>query len=194
MPKKIIAIYACVILLFSGCEAVKELGNTYNMVNCTYDYNSVGNLRIGGMDLSRGVNWTMLPKVTALLTGFQQSVPLDFTLNLDVNNPGTHTAAMHGLEYILTIDDIQFTTGSVNQSLTIPAGGKQVLPLTIGLDLATLLKSDAGSTVLNTTKNFIGIGDTASKVSLKIRPTFLINGTPIKLPTYIPVNFSFGGK
>ena len=190
----IAVVVAAVFSLLQGCGVASQVGQAYNMVQCKYDYNSVSQLNFAGINLSNGVTVTTVPRVLALLTGNNSSLPLNFTVNLDVTNPNQNTAALQGLDYILKIDNVQFTTGRVNQSLNIPSGSTQVLPLTIGLDLATLLSGDSKNAVENIVKNFIGVGNEKSKVTLQIRPSFRIGNQTISAPQYIPVSFSFGGK
>lgn len=182
-----------VLVTLSGCSVMKDLGGAYNMTQCKYDYNSISQLSLGGIDLSKGVSLTAAPRLLALFAGSTNNMPLNFTLNLNVNNPNQSAALLNGLQYILSIDNVQFTTGSLNQSLNIPAGGSQLLPLNIGLDLATLLKGDTKDAVTTIAKNFIGIGDKQSNVTLQLKPTFMVGSYPVTSPAYIPVSFSFGG-
>ena len=178
----------------SGCGILKQLESAYNFTECKYTYNSITKLSISGIDVTNGISLLSVPKILSILSGQETSIPLNFNLNLDVANPNTSAAIMNGLEYILSIDGIQFTTGSINQSVNIPAGGQQVLPLNIGLDLKTLLTGATGDAALSIVKNFIGLGDQQSNIKLQIKPTFTVSGYAIPSPAYIPVSFSFGGK
>jgi len=187
------------LILLSGilisCGTIGEqLTGAYNMVQCKYDYKSISNLNLSGMNLSNGVSPLNVPKIISILGGKEKSIPLNFTLNLDVNNPNSSAALLHGLQYIVNIDGIQFTTGSLNQSLNIPSGETKVLPLDIGLDLAALMIGDSKNSVVEIAKNFIGIGDKKSNVTVQLKPTFMVAGQQITSPQYIPVSFSFGGK
>jgi LEA14-like dessication related protein len=164
------------------------------MINCKYEYNSVSALTLSGMDLSKGVSASNIPGLLSLLAGKGSTVPLNFTVNLDVTNPNQSEALLHGMSYILNIDNVQFATGSMNRSLNIPPGNKKVLPLNIGVDLAALLSGNSRDAVVNIVKNFIGIGSRKTNVSLQIKPTFMIGGQPVTQSSYIPVNFTFGGK
>lgn len=119
---------------------------------------------------------------------------MNFTLNLDVKNPNATVAALNGLQYIISIDDVQFTTGQVNQALNIAGGASQTLPLNICVDLATLMSGNSKTAVQNIAKNFIGIGSDKSNVTVQIKPTFMVGGRAITSPMYIPVSFTFGGK
>jgi Conserved secreted protein len=179
---------------FSGCDVAKQVTGAYNVINCNYDFNSISNLNLAGINVNEGLSMMNIAKATTLLSGKATSVPLNFTLNLDVTNPNQSAAFLNGLDYILSIDDIQFTTGALSQSLNVPANNKGILPLSIGFDLAGLLQGSSKDAVVGITKNFLGIGDKKSNVTLQIRPTFLVGNTSIPSPAYIPVSFAFGGK
>lgn len=194
MKKRIFTLLIIAIALI-GCDSVqKSLSSTYNMINCQYNYKSISGLSISGMNLSNGLSVTSIPKITSILSGTASSIPLDFTLNVDVKNPNQSAAMMNGLQYILSIDDIQFTTGSVNQALSIEAGQSQTLPISIGVDLATLMKNNSKDAVVDIAKNFIGMGSKKSNVKLQLKPTFMVGSVPVTSPVYIPVSFSFGGN
>ena len=192
MKKSAIIFGLCVIL--TGCDVLKQLGGVYNMTECKYNYNSITQMTLSGVDVSRGVSISSIPTILSILNGQATSIPLNFNLNLDVSNPNASEAAMHGMEYILSIDNIQFTTGKVDRSLTIPSGGTQMLPLTIGFDLKSLLQGGTQDAVVNILKNIIGINDQKSNVTIQLKPTFMVGNLPVTSPVYIPVSFSFGGK
>lgn len=194
MRIKSLFILLTVILSITGCDVAKQVSGAYNLTQCKYDFNSISGLQLAGMNLSQGISPMQILQLTPVLTGQASSIPLDFTLNLDVSNPNPTTAMLHGLQYILSIDDVQFTTGTVNQALNIGSGEKQILPLVIGLDLATLLRGETKDAVTNIVKNFVGVNDKKSQVTLQIRPTFMIGNQSITSPVYIPVQFAFGGK
>lgn len=195
MKKRIIALFAIVATLVS-CDVSKELSGVASLINCKYSYNSITNMSVAGINLANGsgLSLTTIPKITSILNGTATSIPLNFTLNLDVNNPNQSAALLHGMQYIISIDGIDFTSGSMTQSLNIGSGETRTLPLTIGLDLASLMKTNSKDAVVDIAKNFIGIGDKESNVTVKIRPSFMVNNAAIASPVYIPVSFSFGGK
>lgn len=194
MRKRLIAIFV-IVLSFISCDVAKQqAAGMYNLVKCDYSFNSISGLSIAGINASNGLSLTAIPKVTSILSGTASSIPLNFVLNVDVKNPNQGNAFLNGMDYIISIDDIQFTTGSVDQALNIGGGQTQVLPLSIGLDLATLMKNNSKDAVLEIAKNFIGIGSKKSNVSVQLRPTFKVGESKIPSPIYIPVNFSFGGK
>ncbi|MBS5979159.1 MAG: hypothetical protein KIB51_05395, partial [Dysgonomonas mossii] len=122
MKKKILSLLI-IMAIFISCDSVqKSLSGTYNMINCEYNYKSISGLTVSGINLSNGLSVTSIPKVTSILSGNASSIPLNFTLNLDVKNPNSSAAMMNGLQYIISVDDIQLTTGSLNQALSVEAG------------------------------------------------------------------------
>ena len=193
MKIKCIILSVSLCFVFLGCDVMKQVGGAYTMTQCKYTYNSLNQLNLGGVDLSKGISLAYLPMITSLLTGQATSLPLNFNLNLDVENPNPSEALLNGLEYILEIDGISFTSGSMSKTLSVPSGGKQVLPLNIGVDLITLIKGESKDAVVSIVKNFIGMGSQKSNVTLQIKPTFVISGYPVVSPVYIPVTFTFGG-
>ncbi len=194
MKKRIFALFTIAAIMLSCNSLQQGLSGTYNMINCEYSYKSISGMSISGMNLSNGLSITSIPKITSILTGSATSIPLNFTLNLNIKNPNQSAAMLNGLQYVVSIDDIQFTTGSINQALNIAAGQSQTLPLSIGVDLATLMKNNSKDAVLNIAKNLVGINSQKSNVSVQLKPTFMIGTVPVTSPMYIPVSFSFGGS
>ncbi|NDW08347.1 LEA type 2 family protein [Dysgonomonas sp. 520] len=193
-----LALIVMTTITISGCgtSVGNSLMGAYNMTQCEYSYNSISNLSVSGVNLGSGSSLSAanVLKLTSLLTGNASSIPMNFTVNLNVKNPNQTAALLSGLQYNIKIDGINFTNGALNQSLNIPSGGTQNLPLTIGMDVASLMKSNTQSSVLNIVKNFIGIGSEKSNVTLELKPSFNIGGQSIMSPVAVPVSFSFGGK
>jgi len=195
MKKIITSILFSVMLMLSGCTALQtSLSSAYNLANCDYKYKSVSDITISEINVSKGLSALMIPKLLSILSGNASSIPIDFTLNLDVNNPNTGTAAFQALSYIITIDDIQFTTGNFRQPFSVGAGETKMLPMTIGFDIAELMKKNSRPAIENIAKNIIGIGDSSSKVTVQLKPSFKVGDQTFTSPLYIPVTFNIGGK
>jgi LEA14-like dessication related protein len=179
----------------SSCDAVlRSAQGAYNMVNCQYSYRSMTGLSVAGIDPS---NMSLLdaPRILTLLSGNTSSLPVGFTLNLGVQNPNATEAMLSGLDYVLSVDGVDFTSGSLDRQLSVPAGGTGTLPLVMAFDVATLLKGETGSTAAKAVRNLIGMGGgESSSVTLNIRPSFMVGGYKVVSPVYVPIHFNFGGK
>ena len=171
------------------------MSNAYNLIQCEYSYKSIAGLTLNGVNLQNTNSISSLNPLTAasLLAAFSSnSLPLQFTLNLNVKNPGKNIAALSGMQYILEIDDVQMTQGMLNQSFSVAAGQTSTMPVAISFDLKKALSGQSADAVKNLAFNFVGLGDTASKVTLKLRPSMMIGEQTVTSPVYIPVSFSYG--
>ena len=192
--KKIITLILTVFIWFS-CDVAQQIAGVYSMTQCKYSYNSISGLTLAGLNLQDASSLSSLNAVSAanLLAAFSTSsgsLPLNFTLNLNVKNPNTQTALLNGLAYILEIDGMEMTTGSLNQQLQINANETAKLPLTLGFDLKKVMSGQSLDAIKNLAFNFAGIGSGSSNVTIKLQPSIQVGGQTIKSPTYIPVSFT----
>ena len=195
MKKFTTSVLFSVMLMLSGCTALQTgLSNAYNLANCDYKYNSVSDITISEINVSKGLSPLMIPKVLLLFSNKASSIPMNFTLNLDVNNPNSSTAAFQALSYIVSIDDIQFTTGNFKQPFSVGAGETKKLPMTIGFDIAELMNKNSGPAIENIAKNILGLSNTSSKVTVQLKPSFKVGDQTFTSPVYIPLTFNIGGK
>jgi len=184
-----------VMLTLSGCNALQNsLTQAYNLKNCEYAYRSISKLSIAGLNLSEGLSPLMIPRILTILSGNMSSIPLNFTVNMDVKNLSSGAAAFQSFLYIISIDDVRFTTGNFNQPFHVEAGETKVLPIDIGVDIAEIMQNNSRSAIEKIVKNFIGLGDTPSKVTIQLKPSFKVGERIVTSPRFIPVDFTFGGK
>lgn len=182
------------IVSFTSCDAIKrQATGAYNMTKCEYDFRSLSNIRVAGVD-PQNMSLFDAPKLLGLLTGNATSIPISATVNLSVHNPNSTEAFLSGIEYVLSIDGIDFTAGSVSKPLSVMPGQTGTLPLDVMFDVATFLKGESRDAVTGIVKNLMGMGNKPSKVTLNIRPSFMVLGRKVTSPIMIPVNFTFGDK
>jgi LEA14-like dessication related protein len=191
--KKILAFIGISIFMFS-CDVAQQVLGTYQLTQCKYDYNSISGLSLAGINLSgsnglSSLNPLNLASLTSAFASKSGSLPLNFTLNLNVTNPGVQAALLNGMGYILEIDGHQMTTGSLQQQLQIAGGQKTVLPINMAFDLKKALSGESLDAIKNLAFNFAGIGNGSSNVTVKLQPSFNIGGQTITSPSYIPVSF-----
>jgi len=196
--KKVIALSGLIIFFFS-CDVAKQLAGTYALTQCKYLFNSISGLTLGGVNLQNINNISSLNPLAAanLLAAFASpngSLPLNFTLNLDVTNPGTQTALLNSTKYILEIDGMQMTQGAVSKQIQIGSGQKQTLPISIGFDIKKVMSGQSLDAIKNLAFNFAGIGGESSNVTLKLQPSFVVGGNTVNSPDYIPISFTLNKK
>ncbi|MDR1720195.1 MAG: hypothetical protein LBR67_08800 [Dysgonamonadaceae bacterium] len=192
--KKIIVLVSFV-LVWVGCDVAKNLAGTYSLMQCQYKYNSISNINLSGVSVKNVNSLTAadILSLTGLIKAFSGStIPLQFTLNLDVTNPNYQPAILNTLQYILEIDNIEMTTGTVDSKMQIATGQIAQLPVNIAFDLKKAMKNETLDAVKTMALNFVGLGDRATNVTIKLKPSLDIGGQQLVSPIYIPVTFSYG--
>lgn len=195
--KKAIIILSTILLMYS-CDVVKQIGGAYNLSQCKYDYNSIDNIQIAGVNLGKGKSVSILEiaSLTTILSGGRlQNIPFSMVLNLDVENPNEKDAAyLNGMDYMIELNDMEFSSGKLDVPVRIEAGKSAVIPLSIGVDLKNLMNRYSKEKVSSEMSRFLGVSPGQTKVTVKLWPKVLIGDVPIKSPAYIPVTFLFGKK
>jgi len=191
MKQILYLILITVMSAFSGCTGVKE---TYNLKNCDYDFHSITNLTISDIDLSKGLTPLMIPVVLSILSGNSTTAPMHFVVNIDVKNPNEDAASFEKLEYIIYIDDVRITDGLVTQPFYVEGGNTKILSVDIDVDIMDLVKDNTWPVTENAIKNFLGISDTPSKVTVQLKPSFKVGKQTFAAPSYVSVNFTYNGK
>ena len=195
--KKAIIILSTILFMYS-CDVVQQIGGAYNLLQCKYDYNSIDNIQIAGINLGKGksVSVLQIASLTTILSGGTlQNIPLSMVINLDVANPNEKAAAfLNGMDYEIELNDMELSSGKLDTPVRIEPGGSQVVPLSIGVDLKNLMNRYSKEKVSGEMSRFIGITPGETKVTVKLWPKVLIGNTPIKSPAHIPVTFLVGKK
>ena len=195
--KKSIIILSTILLMYS-CDVVKQIGGAYNLMQCKYDYKSIDNIQIAGIDLGKGKSVSILEiaSLTTILSGGSlQNIPFSMVLNLDVENPNEKDAAyLNGMDYMIELNDMEFSSGKMDVPVRIEPGKSAVIPLSIGVDLKNLMNRYSKEKVSSEMSRFLGVSPGQNKVTVKLWPKVLIGDVPIKSPAHIPVTFLFGKK
>jgi hypothetical protein len=194
--KKGIALLGLSVVLFSCGVATQVLG-AYALTQCKYIFKSITGLNIAGLNLQNGSllnNTLAAANLLSAINSPNGSLPINFTLNLDVTNPGIQTALLNSANYILEVDGIQLTQGAMDHQIQIASGQNMTLPIAVGFDLKKVMSGKSADTMKNLVYNFAGIGNSSSNVTLKLQPSFMVNGSPVSTPSYIPISFTLNKK
>jgi len=178
-----------------SCDVLDQVGQMQNFAKCQFRLKSVKDTELAGINIQQIQSISDLGlldagMITAAFAG--GSLPLDFTLNVEVQNPNSEVAAMNRLDWILLIDDIEMVRGTNNDRVTVTAnGGTAILPLTMSFDLLKTLSGESGEAVLNFGFNIAGMGDRPTRITLKAKPTIYVGGKAITYPGYINIKNDF---
>ena len=199
LSKKVLVIFvaASLMLSFNSCQLLQQAQKMGNLSKCDFRLQSVNQLSLAGINVQAihklsDLSFMDAGKLTAAVaTG---NLPLDFMLNVEAKNPNPSPAGLTKMDWILLIDDIEMTRGTVNQQITIPANnGTSVIPMKMHIDLKQALSGKSADAILNFGMNLSGAGNKPTRFTMKLQPTINISSFPITYPGFITVGCEFSG-
>ena len=193
-PKKLVIALIVIALTYQSCDILKQMAT---FTKCDFKMNSLTNANLANVNIQSKKSFSDLNLMDAanvsrsLLGG---TLPLSFNLNIEVHNPNTTPASMQKLEWRAFIDDIEITSGVVDQQVSIPPAGTQVIPLTVQVDLKKTLTKETKNALLNFGFNLADAGNYPTRVKLDIKPTVYLNGISLGYPGYFTLKKEFGSN
>ena len=105
LKKSLIILFVMVGL--SSCEVLNQVAQMANFANCKFNFNSVDQIQMLGVNLHKGMtksdlNITQLAQLTTSI--LSKKLPVTFNVNVGVNNPNSIAAAMAKMDYIITLN------------------------------------------------------------------------------------------
>ena len=142
------------------------------------------NLRKGmtKSDLSVG---QLLQLTNALMS---KSLPVTFNVNLDINNPNSTDASMTKMDYILTLNDKQIISTTMNNSISVPANSSNVVTIPVTTDLFQLFSGESAEAIMNLAFKLAGATSNPVNVGIKVKPYITVGGQQLAYPDYITMN------
>ena len=188
----------CLVLITitPGCDVIQQAQQAATLTKCDFRIRSAENIKVAGINVQnyqsvKDLNIADLAKLTRAVA--QSSFPLSLQLNLEGRNPNTTSAGLNKIDYILFIDDIQMTTGSLAKSFVIPPNnGSTIIPLQFNLDLKKILQGKTLDAMMNFGFNLAGVGNKPTRISIKLKPTINVGARQLVYPGYITVGTNFG--
>jgi hypothetical protein len=185
------------VMPFQGCDVAKQTQRATNLSKCDFRVLSVENINLAGtyIENSSSIESLNLMDAANIMTAMGRSTfPLSFQLNFEAKNPNNTEAGLNKLEWILFIDDIQMTSGTVDKAFTIPPNnGTAIIPIQVSMDLKPALKGKSLDAIVNFGFNLAGMGNKPTRIKAKLKPTIMIGNYPLTYPGYISVNTEFSG-
>jgi len=174
-------------ILFN-CRTIREVKN---LAQCEFSTTTIENLKLANVnvqDASEIAEIGPLEIANILRSVSQKTLPLSFTINININNPNEKLAALNYLEWIAEIDKVEIAKGLVNQRYEIPAGQSIVMPLQVSSDLYKIFSQKEGRDLIG---KALGIKDDDNRpknLTLRVKPSISVGKGYIKYPGYIAVS------
>jgi hypothetical protein len=162
-----------------------------NFANCTFNFDSVNSVQMLGVNLRKGMTKSdlnvgqLLQLTNALMS---KSLPVTFNVNIGVNNPNSSDASMTKMDYILTLNDKQVISTTMNNQISVPANSSNVVTIPVTTDLFQLFSGESADAILNLAFKLAGASSNPVNVGVKVKPYITIGGQQLAYPDYITMN------
>jgi LEA14-like dessication related protein len=193
--KKILPLLIAAMMMTSSCSVLEQASELSSLSKCEFRLKNVQNPTLAGIEISKidsadDLGLMDYARLTSAIAS--NNLPLSFLLNVESRNPNTKIAAMNRMNWILYVDDIEMTSGLVNQRVEIPpGGGSAIIPVNINVNLMEVLQGESGEALLNFGFNIAGSGERPTRILMKLKPTIYVGSNEIEYPGYINVKTEF---
>ena len=139
--------------ILTGCSVTQQAEQVYNLVNCDFRIRSVENINLAGINIQntsdlKNLGMADIGRIMSALT--KPTFPLTFRMNIDGQKPESAPAGLNRLDYIVYIDEIQMTSGVLENSVTIPPNnGIITIPIDMNVDLKKILQGKSMDAIVN---------------------------------------------
>ena len=188
--KRIILIILVAVGL-SSCDVLQQMSQMATFAKCTFDFDSVNSIQMLGINLHKGMTKSdlnvgqLLQLTNALMS---KSLPVTFNVNLDINNPNATDASMTKMDYILTLNNKQVISTTMDSSISVPANSSNVVTIPVTTDLFQLFSGESAEAILNLAFKLAGTTSDPVNVGIKIKPYIIVGNQQLAYPDYITMN------
>lgn len=195
--KRIRRIVAVLFLLMTvtACNEFQQIANqtaqAINLKNCTFSVNGINQIKMLGIDLSKGMNKNNLSAMQLLSVTnslLNKKLPVTFNVNLDVNNPNNIAASLGKMDYIISLNNKEVISNTFTDGFSIPANSKGQVAIPITTDLFQLFSGETADAILNLAFKLAGAQSNPVNLGVKVKPYIKVNNTSLAYPNYITIN------
>ena len=192
--KKIVAVLLLA-LTVTACNQLSQIANqtaqAINLKNCTFSVNGINQIKMMGIDLSKGMNKGNLSAVQLLSVTnslLNKKLPVSFNVNLDVNNPNGIAASLGKMDYIISLNNKEVISSTFTNGFSIGPNSKGQISIPISTDLFQLFSGETADAILNLAFKLTGAKSDPVNLGVKVKPYIKINNQSLAYPDYITIN------
>ena len=175
----------------ASCDVLTQMAQMANFANCKFNFNSVDQIQMLGINLSRGMTRESLniTQGLALLNAISnRTLPVTFNVNVGVDNPNSIAASMTKMDYIISLNGKEVVSTTLNKAISVGANSSSVVSIPITTDLFQLFSGESADAIINLAFKLAGANSDPVNVGLKVKPYITINGQQLAYPDYLTMN------
>lgn len=189
LKKTLIILFATIGL--ASCDVLTQVAQMANFANCTFDFNSLNQIQMLGIDLSKGMtkdNLNITQGLALVNAISNRTLPVNFNVNLNVKNPNSIAASMAKMDYIISLNGKEVVSTTLNQSVSVPANSTNVVTIPIRTDLFQLFSGESADAIVNLAFKLAGANSNPVNIGIKVKPYITIGNQQLAYPDYISIN------
>lgn len=174
-----------------SCDVLTQVAQMANFANCKFNFNSVDQIQMLGVNLSKGMSKSDLNAAQLLSLAnslANRKLPVSFNVNVGVNNPNNIAASMSKMDYIVSLNGKEVISTTLNKSVNVGANSSSVVSIPITTDLFQLFSGESADALLNLAFKLAGASSEPVNVGLKVKPYISINGQQLAYSDFISMN------
>lgn len=175
----------------ASCDVLNQVAQMANFANCSFDFNSLNQIQMLGIDLSKGMtrdNLNITQGLALVNAISNKTLPVTFNVNLDVKNPNSIAASMAKMDYIISLNGKEVVSTTLNQSVNVPANSTNVVSIPIRTDLFQLFSGESADAIVNLAFKLAGASSNPVNIGIKVKPYITIGNQQLAYPNYISIN------
>ena len=175
----------------ASCDVLTQVAQMANFANCKFNFNSVDQIQMLGVNLSKGMSKSDLNAAQLLSLAnaiANKKLPVTFNVNVGVDNPNSIAASMTKMDYIVSLNGKEVISTTLNKSVSVGANSSSVVSIPISTDLFQLFSGESAEALLNLAFKLAGASSDPVNVGLKVKPYISINGQQLAYPDFISMN------
>ena len=175
----------------ASCDVLNQVAQMANFASCSFDFNSLNQIQMLGIDLSKGMSKADLNASQLLSLAnavMSKQLPVTFNVNLDVKNPNSIAASMAKMDYIISLNGKEVVSTTLNQSVSVPANSTNVVSIPIRTDLFQLFSGESADAIVNLAFKLAGASSNPVNLGIKVKPYITIGTQQLAYPDYISIN------
>jgi len=190
MKKNLVVLCAFLMLVLSACS----ISQAIQLKNCEYQFSRISDVTFLDMTRSERFSFMGVARITQALLGRTDEVPLGCTAHIRVTNPNKSTASVDRVFYTVALDSLQIAEGSTTEPFIVAGQSSADLALKVSVDIKKLLQSEMRPALVKAVKNFLGMNESPSQVTITLKPIIRVGGTAMSIPKPIVIRTQYGGK
>jgi hypothetical protein len=189
LKKTLIILFATIGL--ASCDVLTQVAQMANFATCSFDFNSLNQIQMLGIDLSKGMtkdNLNITQGLALVNAISNRTLPVTFNVNLDVKNPNSIAASMAKMDYIISLNGKEVVSTTLNKSVNVPANSTNVVTIPISTDLFQLFSGESADAIVNLAFKLAGASSNPVNIGIKVKPYITIGNQQLAYPDYISIN------